>query len=318
MRISNFLLGGIAILIMLLTVVVMQSALFDQFTVFVQTQQNQYHRELATVLKEVKDKGMIAMWGMISLSFLYGIFHAAGPGHGKAVIGTYLLSNEQALRRGITLSFLSAFLQGMTAIGLIMGAVYILGWTRRQASDAVPTLELASYVLIAAIGLLLMIRGVRAAIRKSRHSNHGSHDHVHVGHAHEACSDCGHVHAPDPQLLSSQADWRESLSIILSIGIRPCTGSLLVLVFAEALGLRWSGILSVLAISLGTAITVSCLAIFAVYFRKIAAKVASTSDSPYLGYASFAVTIAGGMIITLFGVTLFMAASGQSHPLFQS
>jgi ABC-type nickel/cobalt efflux system permease component RcnA len=305
---SVFVLGGVLIL---------NSSLLDPFTIYVQSQQTQYHRELAAVLREVQEKGAIAMWGMVSLSFLYGIFHAAGPGHGKAVIGTYLLSNERALRRGITLAFLSAFMQGVTAISLIMGAVYVLGWTRRQASEAVPSLELASYVMIVAIGVLLMVRGLRAAIAKNRKSQPHVHDHTHdhVGHAHEACSDCGHVHAPDPHLLSKDANWKESLSIIISIGIRPCTGSLLVLVFAEALDLRWSGILSVLAISLGTAITVSCLAVFAVYFRKMAAKMANTSDSPYLEYASLGVTIAGGMIITLFGVTLFMAASGQNHPL---
>ncbi len=314
----------------MLAAFVSTSGLLDQFAIYVQSQQSLYHRELAQVLRNVKNEGLIAMGGMITLSFLYGVFHAAGPGHGKAVISTYLLSNEADLPKGIALSFLSAFMQGITAIILILGAVYVLGWTRRQASDAVPSLEMASYLLVMAVGVLLITRGVRSIVSSSRvqdksaqespqhdcghtHGHHHAHTHHHTGH--EECADCGHSHAPDPKLLSSTANWKESLSIILSIGIRPCTGSLLVLIFAEAWGLRWSGVLSVLAISLGTAITVSLLACVAVYFRKYAAKLAHGGESPYLKYASYGVTILGGLIIAVFGLTLFLGASTQNHPL---
>ena len=129
---------------------------FTRLSLYIQNQQSLYFRELAEGLKAIKEGGLVALYGMISLSFIYGVFHAAGPGHGKAVIGTYLLSNDSALKRGIALAFLAALMQGITALSLVLGAVHLFGWTRRQASDAVPLLELASYGLIAIIGLLLM------------------------------------------------------------------------------------------------------------------------------------------------------------------
>lgn len=300
---------------------------FTRLTLYIQTQQSAYFRELAAGLKALKDGGMAALYGMISLSFFYGIFHAAGPGHGKAVIGTYLLSNEAALKRGIILAFLAALMQGVTALVLVLGAVHLLGWTRRQAADAVPYLELASYGLIAVLGALLMKRALTSGLRFYRlsqadktvlsaaaHTHGHNHDHPHDPAA-DACPDCGHNHAPDPALLSGKMRLRDSASIILSIGIRPCTGSLLVLIFAESLGLRWAGIFSVLAISIGTALTVSALAILAVYFRGVARKLSARQESPLLRYAAFAVTFAGGLFIAVFGVLLFVGTQSQGHPL---
>ncbi len=306
-----------------------------RLSLYIQTQQSAYFRELADGLKALKDGGMAALYGMISLSFFYGIFHAAGPGHGKAVIGTYLLSNEAALKRGIALAFLAALMQGITALVLVLGAVHLLGWTRRQAADAVPYLELASYGLIAILGVLLMKRAITSGLRFYRlsqtdktllsaaahtqgHSHDHAHDHDHThghDHAHDACPDCGHNHAPDPALLSGKMRLRDTASIILSIGIRPCTGSLLVLIFAESLGLRWAGIFSVLAISLGTAMTVSALAFLAVHFRKAARKLSAKQESPLLRYAAFGVTFAGGLFITALGVLLFISTQSSGHPL---
>ena len=66
-------------------------------------------------LKDMRENPWAAST-LVGLSFAYGVFHAAGPGHGKAVISSYMLANEVALRRGVMLSFVSAFLQAATAI----------------------------------------------------------------------------------------------------------------------------------------------------------------------------------------------------------
>ena len=303
--------------------------ILSRLTFYIQTQQSQYFRELASGLKALKGGGLTALYGMISLSFFYGVFHAAGPGHGKAVIGTYLLSNESALKRGILLAVLAALMQGVTALVLVLGAVQLFGWTRRQAADAVPSLELASYGLIAIIGILLMKRAAVTFLRfyrlsredksllgKTPHHHAHAHDHTHKhSDIPPPCPDCGHTHAPDPALLSGQMRLRDSVSIILSIGIRPCTGSLLVLIFAESLNMRWAGIFSVFAISIGTALTVSMLAILAVHFRKFAKKIASKQENQMLRYISFGVTFAGGAFITSLGILLFLNTQNQVHPL---
>jgi nickel/cobalt exporter len=71
-----------------------------------------FYRALAGLIRAAKTNGS-AYWGLMGISFAYGIFHAAGPGHGKAVISSYLLANEETWRRGIVLSFASALLQAV-------------------------------------------------------------------------------------------------------------------------------------------------------------------------------------------------------------
>ena len=65
------------------------------------------------------------MFWLAGLSFLYGVFHAAGPGHGKAIIASYMIANERALRRGTKIAFLAAALQGCVAV-LIIGLIAII------------------------------------------------------------------------------------------------------------------------------------------------------------------------------------------------
>lgn len=304
--------------------------LFNDITLQIRQYQQSFHRELAAAIRAIQDGGVQAAWGLIVISFFYGVFHAAGPGHGKAVIGTYLLSQESQLKKGIFLSFASAFVQGISAIVLVGGFVIVIGLTSRAAKDMVPYLEMTSFLLIALIGVYLIQRTYRA-YRHHKAPEQTSHEHGHEhghGHGHEhghhhhdhhhdhTCATCGHSHAPDPSLLDSKKNVREIAAIIFSIGIRPCSGSVLILVFAELLGLRWAGIGSVFAISLGTAITVSVLAILAVYFRKTALYIAKRQGSNLMLYLSLITSFLGGAFIIFLGLSLFWQASQTSHPLF--
>ena len=261
------------------------------------------------------------MWLLVGLSFAYGIFHAAGPGHGKAVISSYMLANEVALRRGIMLSFVSAFLQALTAIARDDAGVLVLRGTAISMTDATWFLEdgelcaghaVRRLAAVAEAGpplIGLLAAGRRTACpppmphshaghrmpsqrmqrpahpRMPMHARHDDHDHrirhVLIPHAWhhaptrrrtastamrgEVCETCGHSHAPDPALLSGDRfDWRTAWSAVAAVGLRPCSGALIVLSFAFLNGLLAGGVLSVLAMALGTAITVSLLATLAV------------------------------------------------------
>lgn len=295
---------------------------------FIRVQQQQFHRELAGAIRALQDGGIQAVWGMVTISFLYGIFHAAGPGHGKAIISTYLLSQESQLKRGIFLSFASAFVQGLSAVALVQGLVGLVGLSRSDAKDTVPLLEMLSFGLIAIIGLVLIKRAGLALYRKNKPAiahNHGHdhdlhhHDHSHDhDHAHDdhTCSTCGHSHAPSAEMLDKNTSLRDTIAIIFSVGIRPCSGSVLVLIFAEIIGLSWAGIASVFAISFGTALTVSALAILAVYFRKSALYLAERQGGAMIQNLSLLAALCGGVIITGLGVSLLIEASASPHPLF--
>ena len=281
------------------------SGLFGGLMSWINAQQKAFYRALSGALKAMREDPA-KLWVLIGLSFTYGIFHAAGPGHGKAVISSYLIANEQALRRGIAISFAAAFAQGLMAV-LVIGVTFLfLRGTGIKMTSATYWLEIASYALIASFGGWLLWRKLRHVILPVAAHHHHDH-HVHK-HAHgEVCSDCGHSHAPDPRALqTNDFSWRGAGSAVLAIGLRPCSGALIVLTFALLNGLYLGGVLSVAAMSVGTAITVSILATLAVTAKGFAVRLASTEAAA--ARVSGGIEIAGAALVLILGLLLLTAA----------
>ena len=86
-----------------------------------------------------------AAWGLIGLGLAYGVFHAAGPGHGKAVLASYMLANETSLKRGAVMSLMAALLQALVAIGLVGAAGFVFRATASEMDSAAEWIALASY-----------------------------------------------------------------------------------------------------------------------------------------------------------------------------
>src|SRR6266567_713224 len=136
---------------------------------FILAKQAEFYRALAGMIRAAKADGSASL-GLLGLSFAYGIFHAAGPGHGKAVISSYLVANEETWRRGIALSFASALLQASVAVAIVGIAAVLLGATAKMMGDTVRLIETASYALIMAVGArLLWVKGraFLAALRQA-------------------------------------------------------------------------------------------------------------------------------------------------------
>jgi nickel/cobalt exporter len=350
------------------------TGLFASWMNWINIQQQQFYRALTGALKAMRTDGS-KMWVLVGLSFAYGIFHAAGPGHGKAVISSYMLANEVALRRGIMLSFVSAFLQAFTAIAVMTLVFLVLRGTAISMTDATWFLEVVSYALISAFGAWLLwkkagpllsglvtgrpARSLSAHAHSHGHTHSHSHSHAHAaqgphhdeehehhdhahtavalaaprvvalhshddhahvahdrhGHAHhghshadgEVCETCGHSHAPDPALLSGDRfDWRAAWSAVAAVGIRPCSGALIVLSFAFLNGLWAGGILSVLAMAVGTAITVSLLATIAVTAKNWA--VAFAGDGRMGNRIHVTIEILGAAFVLVVGLLLLSAS----------
>ncbi|HEX4766057.1 MAG TPA: nickel/cobalt transporter [Lichenihabitans sp.] len=134
---------------------------------WIMAQQGLFERSIAAAVRgSTHDRS--ALWLLMGLSFLYGILHAAGPGHGKAVLASYMMANETALRRGIVLSFLAALLQASVAIVVVALLSYVFHATQMgmRATDAV--IEKASYGGVAALGLWLFWRKGRAFVAEWR------------------------------------------------------------------------------------------------------------------------------------------------------
>lgn len=309
--------------------------------------QSEFYRGLSGAIRAAKKDGS-AVWGLFALSFAYGVFHAAGPGHGKAVISSYVVANGETWWRGVVLSFASAILQAIVAVAIVGIAAVLLGATRRTMDGTVWWIEVISYSLIALLGARLLWAKGRALIgawHKYRagaeavhsherhghghahhhhahnhardnhghpHGHHHGHDHKHAhgaacsGHHHDHddhASAWGHSHAPEPQELAGPGGWKRGLSAIVAVGLRPCSGAILVLVFALAQGLFWAGVASAFIMGLGTAITVAAIATVAVGARGIAQKFAASRPGPGM-LALRGLEVAAALLVLIFGIAL--------------
>ncbi len=299
---------------------------FGPFTGWILAKQAEFYRMLSGTIRAAKTDGSAA-YTLMGISFLYGIFHAAGPGHGKAVISSYLVANNETWRRGIALSFASAILQAFTAIAIVGVAAVLLNATAHVMGNTVRVIEMVSYALIVLIGLrLLWVKG-RAFLRllwPQAHEHHGhAHDHAHHhghdhdhGHAHghdhahahdhdhaDEAHAWGHAHAPEPQELKGPHWLRRGLTAIVAVGLRPCSGAIIVLVFALAQGLFWIGVASTFVMGLGTAITVAGVATLAVAARGFAGRLAKGKPGAGMLFLR-GVETAAALLIIVFGAAL--------------
>lgn len=275
-----------------------------------------------------------AVWGLVGLGFAYGVFHAAGPGHGKAVIASYMMANDRALRRGIVLAFLAAVLQGLVAIALVGVAAILFNATSSQMNRAADWLALASYAGIIVIGGWLVWtkgRALLVALRAmlSRRATVGLGG-LYAGapwrpapvvagvspfraHAPDAAAieaaECGHAHAPDPATLGESFSWRGAVTTVLAAGSRPCSGAILVLVFALAQGLFAAGVAATFAMSLGTALTTGALAWAAVFAKAVAMRLAA-GDESRVALAARGLEFAAALLVLAFGLALLLGAQG--------
>jgi nickel/cobalt transporter (NicO) family protein len=319
-----------------------QPGLVTRALLFIMVKQRQFHRKLAAELETIREHGaMAAGWALILTSFLYGILHAAGPGHGKAIMTTYLATHRQRMWRGILLSAIAATVQGITAIVLVFGLTTIAGLAARDTQSAVRWAEQFSYILVAAMGGYLAYRAAAGLRRSLRHGAQAApmpapalaqapvqsvaldqdHSHVHEhthdhAHGHDFCGDdhCGHSHGPTAAQLDAARDLKTMAGIVLSIGFRPCSGAVLVLAVANLFGIPWAGVAAVFAMSLGTAIAVASLALLVLSARHLVTTLAA-EDSPAIAMAGQIVALLGGSGILLLGSLLFINSFGPLHPL---
>lgn len=316
-------------------------------------QQQRANREMAKAVRQIKSGSVIDATLLLALiGFTYGVLHAAGPGHGKAVISSYVLANNETVRRGIYLSFLAAFIQALSAIAIVSVLAAALNATRVEINAAEGWIETISWGFVALIGVWLLYSQIGAAISRARersreaavpegarahrahghacsehghahsdgHEHHHPHAHDQHGHDHdhthkpgEVCG-CGHAHMPDPADLKGPMSWSKALAVAFSVGIRPCTGAILILVFALSQGLLWAGVFATFAMAFGTALTVSVLAALAVGSRELATRMAG-GDGRFANVMVSGIGIGGALLVLVLGVSFFVGSLGPRGPL---
>ena len=304
---------------------------------WVMEKQAQFNRELAAAVRRFKTADPFsAALLLAAISFAYGVLHAAGPGHGKAVISSYVLADGRTVRRGILLSFLAALIQALSALVLVGVLVLVLRSTGLQirAMEAwLETRELGAggagrrlaALLPAALGLRAgaCARQGTITIITRHHHDHGAAracpraritEHMHASRPRRRAARSARTCRP-PSQLQGDWSWRRALALAFAVGMRPCTGAILVLVFAIGQGLWWAGVFSTFAMALGTAITVSVLAASAVGFRELATRLAgSGGSSKWADRVQMAAGLGGASLVLVLGAAFFWASLGAGKP----
>lgn len=257
-------------------------------------QQRAFQNTIAIALRSARSGEPGAVSALISACFAYGLAHAAGPGHGKVLIGGYGFARKVPMLRLSVIALAASVGQALTAIALVYAGVLILNLSREAMVGVTEQIFApASYVAIVAIGLWLMWRGMRRTSPNGQASS-------------DACASCGHAHGPTLDQVDQTNTLRAAGALIAGIAIRPCTGALFVLIITWQMGIAWIGVLGALAMALGTAVITIAVGLGASGLRGgILANVVNSNRGAQI--AAAVEFTAGGVVVLVAGGLLLRA-----------
>ena len=285
--------------------------------------QRELHQELAGLLRQVKENPMQSGMTLAGFSLVYGVIHAIGPGHGKIVITTYLATHPSRLKSSLKLTFASAIVQGLVAILLVSVVLGVLQLSSRQLHQSSFWMERGSFILVMLLGLLLCWRALKRvwqtikslrpapAMRIRRLSPLGNEAHIHDEH----CG-CEHQHVPSDQQLQAGGDLRTQVAIVLAMGLRPCSGAIMVLLFAKVIGVYSWGVISAITMAVGTSLTVSLIGVLVFYSRALAVKLSATrTPAAWQRITWSLLALTGGIVLLVAGMLLYSSGGGDVSPI---
>lgn len=269
---------------------------FDQIGLWAAGLQRSFQNTIAGALRAARAGEDGAVLAVLGACFAYGLAHAAGPGHGKVLIGGYGMGSDVPMLRLSLIAGLASLGQAATAIVLVYAGVMILNLGREALVGVTEDIMApASYAAIAAIGLWLLWRGGRKVF--SRHAN-GHHPHHHPdAHDHGICHECGHVHGPTLDQVQQAHSVRAAVGLIAGIAVRPCTGALFVLIITWQMGIGGLGIGGAIAMAAGTALVTIGVGLAAGGLR--GGLLAGISGSVRLAQASAVLELIAGLLVVV-------------------
>ena len=313
--------------------------------------QKQINNELSELLHAAKNESLMAGLSLIGLSFMYGVLHSVGPGHGKLIVTTYIATQEAKVKLSLIITLLSSLVQAFVAVGLVSVLLMLFDASMREVNQKADLLIPLSFCTVVLLGIVIIFRNLvlmYRVIKKHKNSenqgiSNGSDRVIKrltpvapsvlatkyaapassllVDHEHHDNCGCGHQHVVAPELINDASSFKEYLAIILSIGIRPCTGAVMVLLFANMLDIYWLGIVSAVVMALGTALTTSTIAIMTITGKQAVRRYLATgkrNDGPKngLNITQFIVPIIGGLLLILLGMLLLESRPVGMSPMF--
>ncbi|CDT49979.1 conserved membrane hypothetical protein [Vibrio coralliirubri] len=321
--------------------------------------QREVNSELADLLYEAKSNPWGAGSYLIGFSFIYGMLHSLGPGHGKVIVSTYLATHPTKAKASLVLTVVSAFLQALVAILLVSVLLWGFSASMRAVNDKANMFVSLSFALVAVVGALICwkaLKNIYTAMRKPKlkvkaittlatdtaapilarspmalrssisapspiigaTSAMQAADHTHADHSHADCG-CGHQHVADADAINKASTLREYAGIIVTIGVRPCTGAIMVLLFANMVGLYWMGVLSAFAMAVGTALTTSLIAMMTLTGKHLVKRylaAGNKNSNASLKSAGHYLQLFGGILLVLIGLLLMNGQDSGMSPVF--
>ena len=266
--------------------------------------QRSLYGELAAAVDGLKSGASAwPLFALLGISFLYGVFHAIGPGHGKIVISSYLVAKGSRFRRGLALSFAAALVQAASAILLVGLLAMALKLSRFEINNQSILLEEGSYGLVMLIGLWMLVSILWGGAGVG-HEHHGGHRHAH------------HVDPVAPAIVGGRRGraLRGGLAVVLATGIRPCSGAILVLLFSLAQGMFLTGVGAAIVMAVGTGVTISGLAVLAVFSRWTAIRIAG-ENSLWQARIHTGLAILSSLLVIGTGLLFLLATANQQSSL---
>lgn len=268
---------------------------FDRLGLWAATQQRGFQNTIAGALRSARAGEAGAVTALLTACFAYGLVHAAGPGHGKVLIGGYGIARKVPMLRLSLIALAASLAQAVTAVVLVYAGVLLLDMGRKALVDVTEAVMAPlSYGAIGLIGLWLVWRGLRKVLARPV-----VHDHDHTHHKEDhTCSSCGHAHGPSLDEVDQVGTLREAIVLIAGIGLRPCTGALFVLIITWQMGIAGLGIGGAFAMALGTALITIFVGLAAGGLR--GGVLAGLGASPHFARGVAVVEmLAGGIVVVI-------------------
>lgn len=283
--------------------------------------QREFNQLLSSYLHQVKQAPVYAGMGLIVVSFIYGVLHALGPGHGKFIIGSYLATHQSQLKTSMKLTFFASLMQGIVAISLTLIVVAILQLSSSYFKLSQLWLERGAYLLMIILGLQWIWQGSKSFLKKNSQSlkikqftlssiptnkigMQSAVQNLPRFHEHTDNCSCGHQHLPNQQQLQQAQSLKSQCLVIFTIGMRPCSGAIFILFLSYMLDLYAWGMLATVAMSLGVGLMLSGFALIVLYARKSAVQLGHFYFSTHKKFWHILVRILAGLMIIFFALSL--------------
>ena len=228
-----------------------------------------------------------ALWLFLGFSFIYGVVHAVGPGHGKTVVCSYFLSNPGSFFFGALMGNVITFVH-MGSAAIAVGVAYVVFSSGMGGfQEASRALQPASYALLALMGLFLAGKAIRDVFKGGMLVE-------------TSCA----IHHDE---VARSAHIKNVLVVSFITGLVPCPGAAVILAFSIGLNIFWAGMLAILAMAIGMGLTTTLFAWAAVAARDVTLKL-SGRNKKFFNWVYAGLSIAGAASIALFGTALFFGS----------